>query len=295
MLTAALGLFLGSIWPFELLSHFRLQSLVALAIASPLMFLLRRSTLAIVCLAFALVLAASLLPYYVPRPALASDAQLKLLSFNLNIANENFTGVRDYITQQQADVVFLMEFSPRWVDELVELKKLYPHQIIIPREDEFGLALFSKYPVLKEETLSFTEFDLPAIAFAISCQGTTYHIIGAHPLPPSSNFNFHARNVELSELGQRIAVRRLAPAILMGDFNLTPFSPFFRKLQAVSGLRDSSFGLGLHPTWMTHNPLIAIPIDHILLSKDLMVSQRTVGPSLGSDHSPLVLSISLQK
>lgn len=293
LLTAALGYFLGAIWPFELFSHFRLQSIAALAVATLLMLFLRRRILAAVCLVSSLLLAVTLLPYYYPRVTRAPDAQLKLLSFNVNTANENFSGVRDYLAQQQADVVFLMEVNSRWVDELSDFKKTYPHQIIIPREDNFGIALLSKHPFVKEETLFFTEFDLPAVAFEISCQGTTYHIIGTHPLPPTNGFNFRARNAELNELGRRIS--HLAPSILMGDFNLTPFSPIFAELQTVSGLRDSSLGLGLHPTWMVHNPLIAVPIDHILISKDLVVSQRTIGSSLGSDHSALVLSVSPRK
>jgi endonuclease/exonuclease/phosphatase (EEP) superfamily protein YafD len=60
-------------------------------------------------------------------------------------------------------------------------------------------------------------------------------------------------------------------------------------------------GLGIHPTWPTPGtyrrlpklltPLLAIPIDHCLVSHDITVSNLYVGPNIGSDHLPLVADL----
>lgn len=254
-----------------------------------LLLFLRRGVLAAGSIIAALLLSTTIAPYFLPRTPLTETGQLKVLSFNVNSANENFEAVKNYLTQQDADIVFLMEVNEEWIRQLSTLKTLYPHQIIHPREDNFGLAVFSRHPFIQEEVLYFTDFDLPAAAFEVAMNKTTYHIVGAHPLPPANGFNFHARNAELIDLAKRIS--STSPAIFMGDFNLTPFSPYFRRILSISGLRDSSLGLGLRPTWKSSNPMFAIPIDHILISQDLAVTSREIGPSLGSDHNPVVLSV----
>ena len=38
-------------------------------------------------------------------------------------------------------------------------------------------------------------------------------------------------------------------------------------------------------------PLLTIPIDHCLISRDITVSNLYVGPDLGSDHLPLVADL----
>lgn len=293
LVTAGLGYFLGGVWPFEIFSHFRLQSVAGLFLVGIALIFLRRRRLAGGCLVGALLLAGSMAGYFLPRVELAKQGPLRVLSFNVNTANTNFTEVLEYVGQQEADVVFLMEVNQAWVDRLEPLNDLYPHRIIQPREDNFGVAVFSKQPFVSEEVLYYSAFDLPAVVFEVVLEGTTYHLIGAHPLPPMNGFNYEARNAELLDLARRIASK--PHAIFMGDFNLTPFSPYFREILAISGLRDSANGLGLVPTWNSANPLFAIPIDHMLISKDLAISLRAIGPSLGSDHNPLVLSVTPRK
>ena len=295
LLTAAAGYFFGALYPFELLAHFRLQSIVTAFLTGVVLLFVRRRIFGLICLASALLLAVTISPYFYPPARLAPAGQLKLLSYNVNTANQNFAEVLKYVGDQQADVVFLMEVSHEWVDQLKPLQEAYPHRMIEPREDNFGLAVFSKHPFAQEETFRFGVFDIPAASFQIVVGGTTFHLVGAHPLPPINGQNFRERNSELLRLGRQLAKAAPAPAIFMGDFNLTPFSPVYRELLAVSGLRDSSLGLGLRPTWISHNPLFAIPIDHILISENLAVAERKIGPSLGSDHNPLILSVALRQ
>lgn len=79
----------------------------------------------------------------------------------------------------------------------------------------------------------------------------------------------------------------------MGDFNMTPWSPKFRQLVADSHLRDTVRGFGLQPTWPAGAPQFWIPIDHVLVSPDILVVDRRVGPDLGSDHYPVIVDIQL--
>ena len=60
-----------------------------------------------------------------------------------------------------------------------------------------------------------------------------------------------------------------------------------------TGLRDSSRGMGLQPTWPADIPLLWIPIDHCLYSDGIEIRGRRTGPDVGSDHFPLIVDFEL--
>ena len=78
----------------------------------------------------------------------------------------------------------------------------------------------------------------------------------------------------------------------VGDLNCTPWSPHFDKFLQTARLRDSALGRGVSPTWFPI-PLLGLPIDHFLVSKEIEVVNRVVGPNVGSDHRPVVLTFRL--
>jgi endonuclease/exonuclease/phosphatase (EEP) superfamily protein YafD len=79
---------------------------------------------------------------------------------------------------------------------------------------------------------------------------------------------------------------------MVGDFNVTPWSPLFADLLRDSGLADSCRGFGWQPTWPTRLPaMFRIPIDHCLHGAGVAIVDRRVGPEIGSDHLPLLLEL----
>jgi endonuclease/exonuclease/phosphatase (EEP) superfamily protein YafD len=76
--------------------------------------------------------------------------------------------------------------------------------------------------------------------------------------------------------------------------HFTPFSPIFRQILAVSGLRDSGVDFGWQPFWPTYVPFLWIPIDHVLLSPEAQVHNRATGSFIGSGHYPVFAELSIQ-
>ncbi len=74
----------------------------------------------------------------------------------------------------------------------------------------------------------------------------------------------------------------------------TPWSPHFRRLLRDSELRDVARGRGLSPTWYPTPLPLGIPIDHVLVSDEIGVAQREVGPDLGSDHRAVRVELSFR-
>ena len=102
------------------------------------------------------------------------------------------------------------------------------------------------------------------------------------------------RKEELEELSNIIFNLPNENKILIGDLNTTPYSPYFSQLLKDSGLLNSMQGLRILGTWPADLPFfLRIPIDHLLVSKNIQVVKQEICPHVGSDHLPILTSISI--
>jgi endonuclease/exonuclease/phosphatase (EEP) superfamily protein YafD len=300
---ASLAGFAGSLgWAFELASHFRLQyavilSLLAVAFAG-------RGALVWAGF-FGLGAAINLVviaPYLVPiqrlPPASAMDIQLRVLLLNVHSTNTRHERVLDLVRADAPDLVGLLEVDDQWLEALSPLRSQYPHLVAEPRDDNFGIALYSRMPLSEAQVVYLSEAGVPSIRARLAGKplatgGVTPFLVLTHPLPPSSPDQFRLRNEQLHALA--LTVGELDPVILLGDLNVTPWSPYFRQLLREGRLRDTARGFGLRGTWPAQFPPLRIPIDHCLVSAGVDVLERRVGPALGSDHLPLRVTLRFPK
>jgi endonuclease/exonuclease/phosphatase (EEP) superfamily protein YafD len=280
----ALGLFGRQHWTLDLFSHFAAQYAAALLTCAAGFFLLKRKKSAAASLLAGLGIVATMLLSWRPLPPPAGPARLKLASYNVNTSNVRHQDVFEYLTREDPDVLFLMEVNDEWMQTLRPLASRYPHRLIAPRDDNFGLALYSKTP-FQGETKEFGVYGIPWTDITLT--ESAIRIIAVHPLPPSSEENSRLRNEQLFAVAN--VVRGKPRTIVCGDLNLTPYSRWFPELLRQSGLRSTAPPFS--PTWSRHYPLFAIPIDHVLLSWDLTLARRRIGPSLSSDHNALIVEV----
>jgi endonuclease/exonuclease/phosphatase family metal-dependent hydrolase len=114
--------------------------------------------------------------------------------------------------------------------------------------------------------------------------------IATHPLAPIEGERAHQRRKALARLAKRAAESEV-PVILLGDLNLTPQSVYFARLLKAGNLRDTARGRVSAPTWMVPIPSIGLRIDHVLVSPDIAVAARRVGPDFRSDHRPVTVDL----
>ena len=81
------------------------------------------------------------------------------------------------------------------------------------------------------------------------------------------------------------------PRLLVGDFNLTPYSPHFSDLLARTGMVDARRRQGLSATWPTWVVPLQVPIDHCIADPSLAVVGVRRGPVVGSDHYPVEITL----
>lgn len=287
---ATLAGFAGrSWWVLELTCHFRAQYALVLGLGALMMLAWRRVRWAVAFAAFALLDATVIAPRFLTgaEAAAGGDPAFRALLANVNFDNRDYPRIRQAITDHDPDFVVLLEVTPWLLDRLADLADRYPHRAAVPRADPFGIALLSRHPFLKAEVVQLGGAGFPSIMAEFASGGQRFTLLATHPPPPTSAETARGRNDQLAALALFARQPRL---LVLGDLNVTPWSPYFEDLSAVSGLRDSADGMGIQPSWPAGWPPLWIPIDHALFSEGIRIRKRKIGPAIGSDHYPLVVA-----
>ncbi len=284
--------FLGGIsWFLDLFSHFRVQYALGLTLFSSLLLLGRRRRQAAIFMAFACVNLPAILPLY----AGAADAPpadgtaLRAVLLNVSTRRGDAELVGRFLRGVDADIVILEEISPAWVRALPWLLASHPHHLLVPREDNFGIGFLSRLPLARIEAREIGDAEVPSILATVRTPRGLLRVVATHPPPPAGGEYSGWRNGQLAALVEH--TRSPLPLILIGDLNTTPWNRYFRRLLDASGLRDSTRGFGLQPTWPNFIFPLRIPLDHCLHSPDITVVDRRLGPNVGSDHYPLIVDL----
>lgn len=152
--------------------------------------------------------------------------------------------------------------------------------------------LLSLNKIQRSELKEFGTISVYAIVAHLTVDEQPLTIIGAHVLAPLNRGYGQLRNTHLADLA-RTARAQSGPVLLIGDLNVTPWSPYFGALLRDAALRDSRRGFGVQPTWPVQWPPLRIPIDHCLASPSIAIHRWTRGPRVGSDHFPIIVDFAM--
>ena len=248
---------------------------------------------AFVFLAVGLVNAWLVLPLYTGSPAdAAGDEELTMASFNVSANNNDRPRVLDWVQDESPDLAILLESTAAWEDEVRAAPSTFGYSIVsdFPQDRRFGITVLSKEPVDESQLLRLGELEDPVIRLVTTFDGRPMVIYAVHPRPATSQDGSEARDSLLEDVAERVT-REVDRVVVIGDLNATPWSHAFRSLEADTDLVNSQKGYGLQATWPNLPLWLNIPIDHMLHTDDLTTKERATGPSLGSDHRPLVVTV----
>jgi endonuclease/exonuclease/phosphatase (EEP) superfamily protein YafD len=280
-------------WAFDLIAHFPVQ--LALATAAPLLLLAGTKRWKTAVFPFVVLLAngARAIPLYVPAHAdLPPGTTHRAVLANVLSSNQDRARFLELIRTFQPDFFVVLEMNDAWRTALQELEGDYPYAVVQPRDDNFGIGLFSRAPIVRQKVHLARESELPSIIATLAFADGELTVIGTHPLPPMGRSLSELRNSQLREMANVVA-EMSEPKILLGDLNITSWSPHFADLLEGANLRDARRGFGIQPSWPDLPWPMRIPIDHTLVSQDIRVADRFVAPPIGSDHRPVVIDFSV--
>ena len=295
LIPGTLSRFVASAIPWELITHFQWQywlgSLIVIALAA----LSRSKWIAVIALLPLTVSTLAIWSYWFGGESQQVGLQSSIMLFlsNVQTSNQSHQDVLDAIAAADPDIVILQETDATWFAAMQPLLESYPHNINAIRSDNFGMVVFSQIPFDQSSTKYIPPANVPTIMATFEIANQPVDVIATHPLPPMRFETANARNLQLKAIAEEVA-SRANPTIVIGDLNITPWSPHFRALIDVSGLRDARDGFGIQPTWPLRLPAVfRIPIDHCLVSDAFRVLEMKRGPDVGSDHLPIIVTLGI--
>lgn len=218
-------------------------------------------------------------------------ARLVVASANLNIDRTDHTALAAWLLSGRGpDVVALQELNASAMAAAMspDVLAAYPHRVLAPSDDPFGLGVLSKYPIEAVERVHPENLLATLkLRLVLDVRGQRVAVTAVHPMPPVNMDYARERDASLRLEAVRLA-QAGTPGVLLGDMNDTPWST---GLRATTPLLRAS---GLAPTWPNAwGWLSLLPLDHVLVTPGVRVEESTVGPNLGSDHRPVQVRVAL--
>jgi endonuclease/exonuclease/phosphatase (EEP) superfamily protein YafD len=301
--------FLGQVWwAFDLASHFRLQYFLVLVVLVIFFIKAKKWKSTGVGLFFGVANFILISPYIGIISSVAEEGQskIRILSMNLDHNNSSYKKAKLLIRETQPSVLILQELSSSWENGLGEALAQFPYSVkfstlysmdfplpnfLIPKEKLF-IGLYSHLPFERIMIDRPDDFPISYIRGSFKFKEKIFTLFGVHLTSPVGKYRTDLRNKQLASLAEEIQ-KNNQPTVVVGDFNIAPWSPYFEEFIQKTRLRDTRKGVGIYPTWPAQFPPFAIPIDHGLISNGIKVGSFSLGNSFGSDHLPIILDFSI--
>ncbi len=233
------------LWFTDIFAHFKLQYVIILMFfLLPAALYPKRKKLFLIVLILILIIWNSwfIIPLYIQDKIVfeRSGETLSVLSINLLASNTNYSEAIQLIREKDPDVLLLLELSPQWETQLQELYPLFPFRQLFPQNNNFGIGMLSKLPMISEITYLGKDFS-PSILGETQINGAFVSILATHPVPPVGRDRFEFRNEQLEEIA-KLSNRDNGNLIIAGDLNISSYSRHFQNLIETGNLKDSRKG-----------------------------------------------------
>ena len=298
-------------WWLALANVFALYLFAPLLLLAPAALVVRsrglRSTVVVLVAIFLLLFGARLIPASATQ---ARGAHLRVLTFNQLHGNARVEDVVMAVRGQDADVVALQELSVQVATAMRrQLGEMYPYQFAMASEREYGLGVFSRYP-LREMRF---EQGFSGQRMIVDVHGQPITLINVHltapairtrrfwplrPLKVILDYNTAQRASEAARLLRTIDAIQ-GPLVVLGDFNTGDREPAYAEFAARmhDAYRETAWGFGF--TFPNDQRLGRLAVPFPLVRIDYVWSRGGVMPALawvdcassGSDHCMLIADL----
>lgn len=270
-----------------------------------------------------------------PEDEISSDS-FKILSYNIRSFNW-WTGdkaknnpIFEYILEQNPDIICLQEFSAEKkttkngglsLAEIDERFRDYKFKDFYNSRNndatvQYGLAIYSKYPILRKEQVHMLSTFNGGIVYELEIKGRKVTLANihmesnritsddkklysdflrkrndvqltevAHNIKDRMSASFTKREFQVGQINKALDLFNNETVVVCGDFNDTPISYVYKNVKGnlVDSFVESGSGLGI-----TYNEnMFLFRIDYIFHSENLKAYNFRVGDRKISDHYPV--------
>jgi endonuclease/exonuclease/phosphatase family metal-dependent hydrolase len=274
------------------------------------------------------------------KEPVTKEKQMRLLTYNVRLFNyyqwekdtATWNKIISYIHQENPDIVCFQEFItvPKSKHDLESLKNKmaplsYSHVYYtdrVPGKINFGMATFSRFPMVHKKMIEFKHTLNGSIATDIVVGKDTFRLYNCHlqsirlrndynDVLDSLIFNYSEKQLDnLKDLSSRMRqafIQRASqvdilsgeirsspyPVIVCGDFNDTPVSYAYHKIG--SKLEDAFIeaGSGTGNTFRGNLPYVRI--DYVFYNEPLHARHYSTKEIHWSDHYPLTVDFTIHE
>jgi endonuclease/exonuclease/phosphatase (EEP) superfamily protein YafD len=231
-------------------------------------------------------------PLFVDDHRAAGTPKFRLMSLNMFNGEADSSQVAERAAK--ADVVILVETTPDAVRALERYgwDKRFPYSVGDPRDNFSNTAVYSRFPLSGSSQIGDTSFHQWVTTVRIPRVGGI-RLMAVHPCNPYCGDDRWSAEHRLL---RRTVIHNLnQPLVVAGDFNAVDDHGPMQALQRA-GLKSATdvAGAGWLPTYPANRsfpPLL--PIDHVMINKDLTATSATSFTVAGSDHRGLLATLAL--
>lgn len=220
--------------------------------------------------------------------AMTGPRSVRIVQFNVFKRNPTPERAAAWIVAQRPDIILLEESLKGDRGMAARLATLYPHQVSCLSRMRCSTVILSRTAPIasgglargdpenrKSVSITWARFGAPEGPFTV---------VAAHLQRPWPFGEQEPARIAIAHLLAGIDRRR---AIVGGDFNLTPWTFAMRdqdRMFAIPRLTRA------RPSWPA--PLPLLPIDHVYAGPGWRLDHMEGGPASGSDHHPLLFTLS---
>jgi vancomycin resistance protein VanJ len=304
------GVFGGAFWWLALLNTFAIFVAVPLLLTLPIALLLRGKRTSAIAIFLMLLAIIKYVPAPKPAPA-PSDHALRVISYNIWNRNPQLDSDIDWMLEQDADVLVLVEAVQHHLPTLSRLALYYPYY----RRVDSNIMIASRYPMLSSEIIVLEKKTSPlngriGLRTVLDVDGQSVTVYGVHLSVPRplvtayprwmvnktlylvQNYDETRRNAQIAVLLNHLQ-QETNPVIIAGDFNMSHTSTIYESF-VEAGLVDThaAAGAGFGLSWSLRPSLPPVlRIDYVWHSDSLRTVTARIGERQGSDHLPLIVDI----
>lgn len=255
---------------------------------------------------------------FLPHPPRveATDAELRVMAFNVLYTNEDVDSIVAAIRAVEPDLIALPELRPGTDIALAaQLDSTYPYHTLqtLPAA-RFGTGIYSRWPLTSLGSLQ-TGLGLRSAVADVDTPMGAVRFVALHPwatLAAGRSFDEVRGNIQQAFRSRERQVAAICsyldrwgdrPVILAGDFNLSEFSDAYRCLaeRLRDGYREAGWGYGhTWPEGRSDQPPFSLApwlpglarIDYVFHSRHWRaVDASVLKMPTGSDHRPIIITL----
>lgn len=248
------------------------------------------------------VLVCALAPYaFLPSPAPAQVGRpFTVVSANVLVDNRDPLPFLSIAEVASADILVLQEMRSPWQETLAASGR-WPYESTRDLRDNTDMKVFSRFEIVDERKVSPQSADTggrhPA-RYELLVGDRRVILYAIHAPTPRRARMWRERAAYFRDLEAALRTEPADAAVIVaGDWNMPPWSPFFRDFLSSTGTGTTESRWWPAPTRFSIRlggiPQLGTPIDRLVVSANVGLVGLTVGPQFGSNHLPVIVRLSL--